>query len=112
MPKTSSKKAVVHEREIPLIWDVPEDLITGYATNMLVQVGEHELYISFFETPPPLLLDPKEAEKLENVRAECFARIVIAPERMEGFIRVLQRQLDAFNEKKKAEAKVKADGSK
>ncbi len=112
MPKTPPKKSAAQGGGIPLTWDVPEDLISGYATNMLVQIGEHEFYISFFETPPPLLLDPKDAEKLESVRAECFARVVIAPERMKGFIDVLQRQLNAYNAKKKAEAKVKANGSK
>jgi hypothetical protein len=105
MPKKLTAKAANQEREIPIIWDYPEDLVSGYATNLLVQVGEHELFVSFFETPPPLLLAPRDVEKLENVRAECIARIVIAPERVPKFIEVLQRQLDLFNKNKKAAEK-------
>ncbi len=112
MPKRPTTKVAPQEREIALTWDVPEDLVSGYATNMLVQIGEHEFFVSFFETRPPVIFNPKDVEKLESVRAECFARIVIAPERMKGFIDALQRQLNTFNEKKKAEAGVKANDSK
>src|ERR1044071_7357517 len=98
MSKKRSAKAANTEREIPLIWDFPDDLVSGYATHLVVQVGEHELFVSFFETPPPLLLSSKDAETLESVRAECIARIVISPERVQKFIDVLQKQLDVFNE--------------
>jgi hypothetical protein len=108
MSKKSSAKAAAKERQIPVKWDFPEDLVSGYATNMVVQVGEHELFVSFFETPPPFVLTPQDAETLESVRAECIARIVIAPERMPKFIEVLQKQLDLFNESKKAAAKENA----
>jgi hypothetical protein len=110
MSKKPTAKSAKQEREIPIIWDFSEDLVTGYATNMLVQVGEHELFVSFFETPPPLLLNPKDVETLESVRAECIARIVILPERVPKFIEVLQKQLDILNANKKAAAKT--NGSK
>jgi hypothetical protein len=114
MPKKPTNKLTPQEREIPLVWNIPEDLISGYATNILVQIGEHEFFVSFFETLPPVILRPQDVDKLEKVTAECFARIVVAPERMQGFIDALQQQLNAFNEKKKAaaKAKVKANGSK
>lgn len=114
MSKKPTNKPAAEEREISLVWNIPEDLISGYATNILVQIGEHEFFVSFFETLPPVVLKPQDVEKLENVNAECFARVVIAPDRMQSFIDVLQRQLDLFNEKKKAatKAKVKTNGSK
>jgi hypothetical protein len=117
MPKKPTNKLAAQDRTIPLIWDIPEDLMSGYATNMLVQVGEHEFFISFFETPPPVLISPQDIEKLGSVTAECFARIVVAPERMQGFINVLQQQLDVYNKKKaelspKKKAEAKANDSK
>ncbi len=105
MSKKTPAKPAAQERDIPLIWHIPEDLISGYATNMLVQIGDHELYVSFFETPPPILFGPKDVENLESVKAKCIARIVITPERMATFIELLQKQLDIFNEKKKAATK-------
>jgi hypothetical protein len=110
MPKKPTNKLAAQEREIPLIWDIPEDLTSGYATNMLVQIGEHEFFVSFFEAQPPIIIKPQDVEKLESVRAECLARLVILPDRMEAFIEVLQKQLDIFKARKKAEAK--ANGSK
>jgi hypothetical protein len=110
MSKKPTAKAANPERTIPIVWDFPEDLVSGYATNMLVQVGEHELFVSFFETPPPLIFSPQDAEKLEGVRAECIARIVISPERLGKFIEVLQQQLETFNENKKGAKKI--NGSK
>ena len=83
-----------------MVWIFPEDLVSGYATNMLVQAGESELYVSFFEAPPPILLGPEDVKNLESVNAECIARIVISPDRLPKFIEVLQKQLDTFNLKK------------
>jgi hypothetical protein len=107
--KKPPTKAKSKERVIPLIWNYPEDLISGYATNILVQNGEQELYVSFFEAQPPILLSPEDADKLESVKAECFARIIITPDRLAKFIEVLKKQLDVFNAKKAAE---KSSGSK
>lgn len=93
-------KASEKERQVPMVWSFPSDLVSGYATNMLVQTGESELYVSFFEAPPPVLFGPEDAKKLESVTAECIARLVISPDRVAKFIEVLQQQLNAFNEKK------------
>jgi hypothetical protein len=101
--RTATKaKTPTKQRQIPMVWNFPVDLVSGYATNMLVQTGESELYVSFFEAPPPVLFGPEDAKKLESFTAECIARLVISPDRMAKFIEVLQQQLNAFNEKKKA----------
>ena len=101
MPKKSAKKAVLpDERQIPVNWTFPVDLVSGYATNMLVQSGESELYVSFFEVPPPVLFGPEDTKTLESVTAECIARIIISPDRLGKFIEVLQQQLKNFNQKK------------
>jgi hypothetical protein len=100
MAKKKTAASTPQERQIPMIWDIPEDMGSGYATNMLVQSGEHEFFVSFFEANPPVILDPKDIEKIESVRADCIARVIISAERMGRFIEVLQQQLDRHNEKK------------
>jgi hypothetical protein len=86
---------------VPIEWHAPEDLISRYANNILVQHEEHEFIISFFEIRPPLLLgSPEEIkaklEQTESVRAECVARIIVAADRMPSFIEALQGNLEKY----------------
>ncbi len=104
MTKRQSKAKKAEGRQVPMVWDFPDHLVSGYATNMLVQAGEHEMYVSFFEAPPPVILAPEDVEGLDYVRAECFARIIISPDRLALFIEVLQKQLGVYRTKKEAEA--------
>ncbi len=72
-----------------------------YATNLVVQHTEHEFIISFFRASPPIMLEPLEEAKaraleLGKVRAECVARIVVAPGRMPEFVEVLQQNLARY----------------
>jgi hypothetical protein len=39
---------------LPIEWHVPDDLVTRYANNLLIQHTEHEFILSFFEILPPL----------------------------------------------------------
>ncbi len=95
-----------------MVWNFPDDLLSGYATNILVQVGEQEFFISFFEVQHPVLLEPEDVTKLESVKAECIAKIIVTPERLTAFIKVLQEQLDAYNAKKAGAQKSKPNGTK
>jgi len=83
---------------IPIEWHVPDGLVSRYATNMVVQHFENEFRVYFFEIRPPIVLgSPEETktklEQLGSVRAECVASIIVAPDRMQEFIRVLQENL-------------------
>lgn len=83
---------------VPIEWFVPDDIVTRYVTNMVVQTSDHEFTILFFEAQPPIIVGPtdkkqKELESVASVRARCVARIAIAPARMEEFVRVLTEQL-------------------
>lgn len=109
MPKTRTTKKPPQERNLPMVWKMPDDLSSGYATNMLVQTGEQELFVSFFEMQHPVVLVPEDINKLESVNLECIAKIIVTPERLANFIEVLQKQLEAFKAKK---AKAKKNGSK
>jgi hypothetical protein len=87
--------------ELPLEWHFPENLVTRYANNVVVQHGEHEFIISFFEVFPPILLgSPEETrtelDQIESVQANCVARIIIPWDRMPGFIKALQSNQDKF----------------
>jgi hypothetical protein len=83
----------------PLEWHFGDNIIPRYATNMLVQSGDHEFYVAFFETIPPIVMGTPEerhaqAAQVTSVRAECVGRIVIARDRLPGFVQVLQRMVE------------------
>ena len=89
---------------LPIEWIVPEDIVGRYATNIVIQHSEHEFIISFFEVWPPIVLGtPEETEaqleKIEAVRAECVARLIVSAERLPVFIKVLQDNLETYRSK-------------
>ena len=97
MPKTISKI------EIPIEWNIPDDLVARYATNMVVQRLENEFIISFFEIKPPIiLLEPDKIEsklkELKSIRANCVAQIIVSDDKMPNFVSALESNLKLFVE--------------
>ena len=81
--------------KLPIEWHSPEELVSRYANNIIVQHTPHEFIVSFFETRPPLVVgEPeelaKQLESMKSVRSVCVARIIINPDRMGEFIKALQ----------------------
>lgn len=84
---------------IPIEWYFPEGLVSRYAANFVVQRGQNEFILSFFEVYPPIVLGEPEEQKaaldhLESVRAECVARIIVAPQQLLALADLLQDQID------------------
>lgn len=86
----------------------------GYANHLLVQEGEHEFYLSFYDLRPPTTLgeDPKDAyERLKGskIRPQCVGRIVIAKDRLEDFAEAINSTIEKSKrkrEKKDAKAEI------
>ena len=94
MAKKNKKKKI----ELHYEWNIPDDIVARYATNMVVQRTEHEFIISFFEVKPPLFLgSPEEiieqTKKLDSVRANCVAQVIVAADKMPSFIEDLETNL-------------------
>ena len=86
------------EPQLPIEWNVPDDIVARYVTNMVVQRAENEFIVSFFEIRPPLLLgNPDEiiekVKKMDSIRANCVAQIIVAADRMPVFVEVLVKNL-------------------
>ena len=80
---------------IPIEWHIPDNIEPRYATNMVVQNLEHEFIISFFDMQPPVLIGgPEKIERVlqetTSIRARCLAQIIVARDRMPGFIKAFQ----------------------
>ncbi|MFQ5779444.1 MAG: hypothetical protein ACE5HN_01500 [Nitrospiria bacterium] len=85
---------------------IPENFTRRYATNMLIQHGENEFLISFFETyPPTFLVSPmdveakKKIDDLKSVKANCIASIIVSDEKMPSFVKAMN---DAYERTKQS----------
>jgi len=92
--------------QLPIEWYVPDDLVSRYVTNMLVQQTAHEFIISFFESYPPVVLGSPEEQReklksLSSARATCVARMIVAVERMPEIVQVLHEALARYSSQTK-----------
>jgi hypothetical protein len=85
--------------EVKLTFRVPQRMPTVYAHHMMVQPGEHEVLLSFFEVipPPNFAQDEGQLKKLKEIGivAECVARITIAKDRFPSFAKAMHDILKA-----------------
>ena len=84
-------------------WNVPPDLVARYATNLVVQRMENEYLISFFEIKPPILLGEKDevirmAKEMKYITANCVAQVIVAADKMPGFVEALSKNLKDISE--------------
>jgi hypothetical protein len=92
--------------ELPIEWYIPDDLVSQYATNIVVQQTPHEFIISFFESYPPIVLGSPEEQReklksIPSVRATCVARVVVAAERMPEIVKLLRETLARYSSQTK-----------
>jgi len=92
-------KKIGQGKKIPVEWQIPDDLISPFASNMLVQTIENEFRLLFFEIKPPLRLDDS-APLPEKARADCVASVIVTADRMPKFIEALQLQLNKYHQSK------------
>jgi hypothetical protein len=99
MAKTvKSEKEQPGEISVPLEWNVSNDIVARYATNMVVQRLENEFLITFFEVKPPILLgEPdqiaKRVKELKSIQANCVAQVIVAADKMPSFVKALETNL-------------------
>lgn len=84
--------------QLPIEWNIPENMIAKYATNMVVQTEKEEFILSFFQIKPPLFFNAEDRDKKMKdnaaVKAECIVRLIISPERLPRYIKLLQKAMD------------------
>jgi hypothetical protein len=90
--------------QLPLVWHVPDDIVSRFATNAVIQSIEDAFKISFFEAKPEMRLQPGIKPPV-SVKADCVASIIVTPQKLQSIIQALQRHLDSFNELNKKQAK-------
>src|SRR5260370_25654366 len=97
MPENQAKneETLPQQLAVALDWQIPPNTPNFYANNMLVQYGEYEVILLFFETMPPLIFGTPEemkrqVESLKSVPAKCVARVSIAKELLPKIVVAIQ----------------------
>jgi len=88
---------------VPVSFEVPDDIVSRYATNFVAQHTENEFILTFYEVHPPILLgspdeNKAQLEALGPIPATCVARIILSPHGMRQLVDVLQRNLADFDD--------------
>jgi hypothetical protein len=110
--KKQPKKVEVEAKAVRINFNMPVDMPSVYATNILLQKMEHEVLVSFYEVQPPIFLN--EANQSENakilersgVRADCVAKVIIANERFAAFADVMKKLASQLKAEEKREQDV------
>ena len=95
--KQTGPKAPAQEEQVQISFNVPIEMPSVYATNIVLQQMEYEVLVSFYEIQPPLLLaGSNEAENLAilkktGMRADCVAKIIISKQRFGAFVDVMKQ---------------------
>ena len=103
--ETEQEQQQSDEITLSVDWHFPEGLQSRYANNVLVQIGQYEFVISFFEMQLPALLGSPQENKaklkeMRTIQAECVSKIIMPPELVQGLIDALQTELDKFSSQK------------
>ncbi len=83
--------------QIPVKWHMPDNIITRYASNIVVQTIETEFKISFFELKPEIRLQGEPP--LQEISADCVASVILTADTLQKLIGLLQQQLELYNKR-------------
>lgn len=87
---------------LPIDLHVSDTIHNQYIHNVIVQPGQHEITLFFFEAHiPPLVGSPEENREYllqkGSIRFECVSKLVVAPQLVPEIIKALQVGLDNYN---------------
>ena len=90
--------------QVPIQWNVSQEIASKYATNLVVQNSQQEFFLSFFETLPPILLGSSDEvqdqlQSLGTVRSDCVARVIVSPSRFKEFVDLLNQAWSRFEKR-------------
>jgi len=102
--KAPTKETSQEETKLPIKWNIPETLITRFASNMVVQTIEGYFKLSFFEIKPEIHIVEPTTSPAEMI-AECVGSIIVPPHKLPAIIEVLTRQLQQYQAAMQAQAK-------
>ncbi len=94
-----------HEITLSVDWRIPENIQAQYANNILIQAGQFEFNVFFFEMQQPILSGSPEENKAKleamgSIQARCVSKVVLSPELIPGLIDALQTEYVKYQSQK------------
>ena len=105
--EASPMETAQKEIKVSIKWNIPETIITRFASNMVVQTIEGYFKLLFFEIKPEIHLVAPAAPSSEVV-AECVGSIIVPPDKLHTIIEVLTKQLQQYQAARLAQVKTAA----
>lgn len=87
--------------QLSIKWNVPESVITRFASHMVIQQIEDYFKLSFFEVKPEIQIIPSDAS-IKEASADCVASIIVTPSKFLAITNIFNQQAELL--KKKIEA--------
>ena len=93
---------------VPIEREFPTGQMPLFANHFVVQNDGPEFYLMFFQTNPPLIVTDSPAdrkrqlEKLESVKSQCVARLVMSADRIPAVVEAMQKTLTGYQKKQEA----------
>lgn len=86
------------ERTYDLNLQIPQNIVTLYATNLTVQSVNDGVVVAFYEALPPLVLGTQEEvdkilDTINTIPANCVGRFMISNTQFPNFVRVMNEAL-------------------
>jgi hypothetical protein len=97
------KMADLTPKEIKIKRVNPEGITPIHVNDMLVGHDGKEIYLTFAEIEPPLLLDEEALSQLVSVDAVTKVKLVMSPEFLDAIVKALTENLEKFKLVRKSE---------
>ena len=77
------------------------DIDTKHTNHMVIQSDGEDVFISFFDIPPPMLLTPEQVAEFTrsmSVEGKCVSRIAMSKARLPAFVKACETALFQLKE--------------
>lgn len=94
--KSKVESKTIDFKEVPIDYTIPADIKLLFADGLIVQHGENEFILSFFQTLRPIILTEDDRKGVEKVESRCVARIVVTPQQMAKNVEALKENFEKW----------------
>lgn len=101
--KDAKEKTVNLEKMVKKNFVNPDNIKPVYANDMTVARSERELFFSFYQTEPPLVLSQEDVDKLDRVDCVLVSKIIVTHEFAELVLKAIKTNIDSSTKKEKKE---------
>jgi hypothetical protein len=96
------EKPEIKEKPVRVLWGSDEDLDAIYSNHLFIShAGESEFHLIFGHLSPPLTIGLDEDELPDSVTIKPVTKLVLSPEVMKAFARIINDNLEKFESKQK-----------